>query len=373
MKKLLYVLTGLFVFSLFSCASLQEDIFVSTGASSLVFESIGELEDSFIQIDCTYVTEQKVQTAEVSSLLAKIDTSDNHMEPVVKARLLALQGLMYLYQGKTSKANDSYIKAKGSQAGDPYVLILGSRLEKTKEAQLARLNTILKIEQDDGIINLEKAKVLYSMHNYNEALASVDKAFLIFNRYGQENYRTGYAPLKDKIWEMHKLSMNSDSSISSGELLKPVTPQTMVSYTTENTNLLNFYTAGTKYKTTDLLKKLENAGYLSSALDPDNLNKTSVEITKAKYINRKMAARFLWNVYIQNSGKQNQLTKYSSHYAKSPTSKSPVLDVELNDQDLDAVLGCIENEIMELPDGKNFFPEENITTADFLACLKAAE
>lgn len=373
MKKLLIILSGLFLFSLFSCASLQEDIFVSTGNNSVIFESIEDFENAFISIDCTYITEHKLSSAEVNTLLTKIDVSDPHMEPVLKARLLALQGLLYLYQGKTSKANDTYLQAKGAQAGDSYVLMLGSRLEKNNNDQLERLNSVLKIEPEDGIINLEKAKVLYVMQKYPEAMASIDKAFLIFQKYNQENYRTGYIPLQENIWQMYKLSTKTDSNINVADLQKPVSPQNMITYTVENSSLLNFFTAGAKYKTADLIKRLEKAGYLSSPVDSDNFNKSSLEITKAKFINRKMAARFLWNVYIQNKGKQSQKTKYSTRYAKLSTAKSPVSDIQITDPDLDAVLGVVENEIMELPDGKNFYPSENITVIDFITCLKATE
>ncbi|MCI6810560.1 MAG: hypothetical protein MR958_10305 [Spirochaetia bacterium] len=373
MKKSVLVFGALFILSLFSCASLQEDIFVNSGANSLVFSSIEDLEDAFINIDCTYITQHKLNTTEVSTLLTQIDTSDTHMEPALKARLLALQGLLYLYQGRPSKANDIYLQAKGAQAGDSYVLMLDSRLKKSNTDQLDRLNTVLKIEPDDAVLNLEKAKVLYVMKKYDEALASIDKAFLILEKYNQENYRLGYAPLQENIWQMYKLSTNTNSNIPASDLQKNITVQNLVSYTVENSTLLNFFTAGAKYKTADLIKRLEKSGYLSAPVDQNNLDKTSLDITKSKTISRKMAARFLWNLYVQNKGKQAQLTKYSSRYAKLSTAKSPVADITLQDKDLDAVLGVIENEIMELPDGKNFNPDDNITVIEFIASLKAAE
>lgn len=373
MKKLFVILSGLFVLSLFSCASLQEDVYVSSGSNTVVFESIEDYENSFIQIDCAYITELKLNANEVTTLLSKIDVSDPHMEPALKARLLALQGLLNLYQGHGSKAKDIYLQAKGAQAGDSYVLMLGSRLEKSNEAQLNFLDKVLKIEPEDGILNLEKAKVLYVMQRYDEALAAIDKAFLIFQRYGRENYRTGYNPLKENIWQMYKLSTKTDSNIELSDLQKTITPQSMISYTVENSNLLTFYTGGTKYKTQDLLKKLEKAGYLSAATDSDNAKKTSQDITKSKVITRKMAARFLWNIYIQNAGKQNYLTRYSDRISKMQTFKMNISDINIQDPDLDAMLGCIDNEIMELPDGKNFYPDENITVIEFINCLKAAE
>ena len=138
---------------------------------------------------------------------------------------------------------------------------------------------------------------------------------------------------------------------------------------------MKYYVDKAKFeqKAADLIKRLEKSGYLSAPVDQNNLDKTSQDITKSKTISRKMAARFLWNLYVQNKGKQAQLTKYSSRYAKLSTAKSPIADITLQDKDLDAVLGVIENEIMELPDGKNFNPDDNITVIEFIASLKAAE
>lgn len=375
MKKLYFALVTLALFAATSCATLQEDIYVSSNSASIVYESIEDYENSFIHIDCTYLTENKLSTTEVATLLAQINVSDPHMEPAVKARLLAFQGLLYLYQGKSSKANDIYNQAKGAQAGDSYVLLLGTRLEKSNAEQLETLEKILRMEPEDAILILEKAKVLYVMHNYDAALASIDKAFLILEKHNQENYRLGYAPLQETIWQMYQLNNSTlaATNIPASKINDTLNAQTMVSYTVENSTLLNFFTAGAKYKTADLVKRLEKSGYFSNAKDTSNADGSSVEITKAKVITRKMAARYLWNIYIQNKGRQSQLTKYSDRYEKMANPRKPIADVELSDDDINAILGVIENEIMELPDGKNFYPDEKITVIQFIACLQAAQ
>ena len=40
---------------------------------------------------------------------------------------------------------------------------------------------------------------------------------------------------------------------------------------------------------------------------------------------------------------------------------SPVKDVAVDDEDFDAILGCVEFELMELVDGENFRPDDPVS------------
>ena len=44
---------------------------------------------------------------------------------------------------------------------------------------------------------------------------------------------------------------------------------------------------------------------------------------------------------------------------------SPVADVPVDSPDFDAVLGCVENELMDLPDGEHFFPDKTVSGVEF--------
>ena len=72
-------------------------------------------------------------------------------------------------------------------------------------------------------------------------------------------------------------------------------------------------------------------------------------------------------------GNKKLATRYSSRYSKMTNAKSPVADIVIENVDFDAVLGVVENEIMNLPDGKNFNPGEEVTILDFLSYLKKLE
>ena len=55
---------------------------------------------------------------------------------------------------------------------------------------------------------------------------------------------------------------------------------------------------------------------------------------------------------------------YSDVY-KARRMRSPVGDVKLASPDFDAVLGCVENEIMHLEDGIDFGAEKEVSGAEF--------
>ena len=67
----------------------------------------------------------------------------------------------------------------------------------------------------------------------------------------------------------------------------------------------------------------------------------------------------------------NEITKYSERYKNKK--RSPVPDVKLDSPDFDAVLGCVENEIMHLEDGIEFGSEKEVSGIQFDESLKKIE
>ena len=121
------------------------------------------------------------------------------------------------------------------------------------------------------------------------------------------------------------------------------------------------------------ISSLERGGYFSAASDQTNAAGTSIDITAADKMTRKMCARFIWNAYVRHSGNLKMLSRYSEKYRKSGRTKSPVADLSVEDPDFDAVLGVVESEFMELPDGKNFKPDEGVTKLQFINWIKKAD
>ncbi len=367
-----------------SCASLQQDVYTYTTENSYIFSSIEVYEERFIKIDAKAQLENSVPFGDVSALLAEISAyknSTNLKEPYLMARLRAFEGLLYKMAGRSRDAESAYNEARGLQKGDRYVQLLGCRLEKNTEERLTHIEGILKYDSKNAVLQLEKGKLLYQLKKYDHAISAIDNAFMLFDAEGLNEYRTVYNPLRNYIWDLNSVygsDAEHDANHNMTDLQGPLTVESLVSLTMENTKLLENYASSStkksqKQKMENLIVTLEKGGYFSAAGDLQNINGSSAYIINANEINRKMCARFIWNVYVRHNGNLNLLTKYSEKYQKSGRTKSPVYDVEIVDEDFDAVLGVVENEFMELPDGKYFLPEEKVTRLQFINWIKKVE
>lgn len=349
----------LFIALLFtSCTTLQEDIYYSSSEIDFAYQSVEEYENLYVEIDSDKITRNNISAAQINSLILKINNAAKaaHQEPAVKARLSSLEGLLYLMAGKKTNAQECFKIAKAAQPADQYCQILGIKLERDNETQLKKLDELLQIEEDNALANLEKSKILFALNNTSEAVAAMDKALLQFtNPY----YVEKYTELKELMWTTYENSSSVDIKN------RPVTPVRAVEITMSNSPLLNFFTAGMKIKTTALIKNLEKQGFFSAATDSNNQKKTSKTFLNASELNRQMVSRFLWNLYIANIGNPDYKTQYSKIFVENQQLESPLPDVSIQNKDFDAVLGCVEHEIMDLKDGIHFDPFSTVSEAEF--------
>ena len=384
MKKLISCigLAGLLALtlSIVSCATLQQDVYTYTVENTYIFSSIEEYEDRFIKIDAKNQLENSVPFGEINGLLTDITgyrTSTKVMEPYLLARLRAFEGLLFKMAGKKREAELAYNEARGLQKGDRYVQLLGCRLAKNQEESFSQIEGILKYDSKNSVLQLEKGKLLYQMKKYDQAISVIDNAFILFDLEGLYSYRDVYNPLRSYIWDLNTV-YGSDSDAASvhnmADLQGNLTLESLVSLTQENTGLLeNYRSSNQKQKLAAFITSLEKGGYFSSAADQQNTEGSSSYITDAGVMTRKMCARFIWNAYVRHSGNLKMLSRYSEKYRKSGRTKSPVADIPVDDADFDAVLGVVESEFMELPDGKNFEPDNPVTKLQFLSWVKKAD
>ena len=194
---------------------------------------------------------------------------------------------------------------------------------------------------------------------------------MISDSKNKPQFREYYSNFRSQAWQLYNSQISSTKSSRDINLSANLTKDSMIILTSENSSLLKDFTAGSKMSTSELTKKLTAYGAFSSALDSDNSNHSADQILKASAITRIMAARFLWNLYVEKKSKPELKNRYSTRYNK--LGKSPITDVEVSDPDFDAVMGSVENEIMELPDGKSFYPQNLLSNLDFITILKNIE
>ncbi|WP_027727568.1 hypothetical protein [Treponema sp. C6A8] len=359
-----------------SCATLQNDIFISTEDNAYIYSSIEYYETSFIKTDCSYQLDSASTMGKVNSLLSEITeyiASSKLAEPVIIARLTAIKGLLLEMSGNKSESNTCYRKAKTLQATDRYVLLLKVRLEKDDKAKLEACKGILDIDAKNPVILLEAAKILIRTSSYKNAVAKMDEASLLFDNENLEIYNEVYKPLRDYAWNMYSISNGKTKIISQENLSTPLTVKSMVELGFDNSTLFDNYKSSAKQNIEKKIQVLTDEKYFNSPSDYNGLLSSSKEILESQNISRRFCARFLWNTFVKRQGKPKLLTKYSDRYKASGRAMSPVADVSVYNPDFDAILGVVENEIMELPDGKNFYPDDIVSKLDYLKWIKKIE
>ncbi len=351
MKKIGIVLLAV-LFS--SCVSMQDDVYSDALAGN---EQIAVFEKRFAEIDANFfdsgIDDEKELTKKAEKLISDIE--DVLKNPTLKkaalARLYALAGCVAVDLEKNGRAKKYYEYSVSSFKGDARSLILASRLGIEN-----RFSEKMKAFSDKSLLTLELALIHYSAREYNEAVANFDEAFLSLDEFCMVAYKN----LRTTSWNLRNMKNDFDSRNSELLALKKISVMQMILIANHNPGLLFNYTAGKDVSDKELYNKIAGSGLLnpvSKPLDSDN------SVTKNSSVTRQIAARFLWNLYNHRKNTKNELTKYSEAYKNKK--RSPVLDVKLDSPDFDAVLGCVESEIMHLEDGIEFGAEKEVSGMEF--------
>ena len=80
-------------------------------------------------------------------------------------------------------------------------------------------------------------------------------------------------------------------------------------------------------------------------------------------------AWFVWHALAESRSDKTMLAKYSRRWASVGSGASPIPDVGIESPYFDSVMGCVETEIMALPDGRSFHPLDAVRGADLARIL----
>ena len=277
------------------------------------------------------------------------------------ARLTALQGRAFLLAGNKAQARSCYERAKKKNGDDVMVIILGRRLGTVTD-----LDEAVPRHEGDGRLLLEKAITLYQSGRYADAAGYFDTAFLSLPLF----YRQAYKPLRDTAWSL-KNAVSGDAAFT--KLLRQDTLSLvqMLEIAEHTTDLLNVYTGGEILTGRKLYTAAEQSGLLDSVSGTgDSVPAVSRVLSADTTVTRLLCARFLWNLKNSGSGNAAASVKYSQRYRKKIPAVSPVPDVPLDSEDFDAVIGTVENELLVLPDGRNFNPGGTVSGVEFNESVK---
>lgn len=349
----------------FSCATLQKDIVMSTD-SLIQSEDIEYLEKSFTQFDAKIllignVNNQSSLSIELerleSDILQTIKVSG--VNKIILSRLYALDGLTCLLQGKKQKAKSLYNKSIQENKGDSYTIILGSRLGEINS--LSDKN-VISGSNETALLTLEEGLNHYIKGEYNDCVAKLDSAFITLPDF----YRVSYNEIRQNAWSLRNNSKITDDKKILAVLNKnEILVGDMVLITQETTSLFYTINGGKKFSESDLFLRLNKAGYFDSCSSQKS-EKNSIK--RNQKVSRSLAARFLWNILCDKKSNESKIR--NSILYRQKVGFSPIPDVDLYDSDFDAILGCVEREIMVLSDGVNFNPEKSVSASEFYSWVK---
>ena len=356
MKKLLIIGFAVFSLAFASCMTFQKDILVSSdettdGGFPLSMQSrLAPLDAAFFSGD-----DAVNSAAERTYIISEIQKRLVFPEPEKRtaSRLYALLGRAYFIGGNSSEAKKCYDQALRRYADDSEAIVLGHRLG------IVNLKEALSLRSGNGILVLESALGAYKAGRYDDAAGLFDTAFLLLAPF----YKSAYSPLREKAWRL-KDSVSDDRELAKFLPLESLSLLQMLEITQASTQILDIYTGGKKYGGEKLFAVVRTSGLLKSVsgFSDDGQLRSSAEASRI------LCARFLWNLRTATGKNPNPL-RYSERYRRK-MSPSPIRDVPLDSPDFDAVLGCVENELMTLRDGINFLPEGRVSGAEFNASVK---
>ena len=230
-KMFLLLFLGMF----FSCASMQDDVYVDSLSGN---SEISSFELRFSEIDAAYFSSDealKDKDFEKKAEILIVDIEKAAENPGVKkavaARLYALAGCLAFDLNRKSQAKKYHEMSVDSFKGDARALVLAHRLGIEKN-----LAEKTKLFSDKSILILESALTSYSSCDYAKALASFDEAFLSLEPF----YRDYYGKLRDKSWNLRSVSGSKSELLA----LERISVLQMILIANEDSDLLFNYTSG---------------------------------------------------------------------------------------------------------------------------------
>jgi tetratricopeptide (TPR) repeat protein len=350
---------------------LQQDLLVSTSDPASA-QALGELEALIVPLDRIYPVAERPSRQDLARArqrVAEMEKERGQAEGFA-ALLAAWSGRLALLEGRKNEALRLLRLSRQGQGGGMEAAVLSLRLEDDPARRLAGIEEALASlnfaasetaesggRKNRGILEIEKAKTFYDLKRYRDAAAAFDSAFALL---GPGVYQDTWRPLRNSAWDMRDIDAESGAAAILSQ--ERFTWRDLALLTQAETDLLRFLTAGRNLQETELLNRLVERGFILPWERVPQAGDT---------VPRSGAAYFLWRIFAENRADPGLLNRYSSRFRfDGRPFASPVPDVPLDAPFFDAALGVVEREFMDLPDGRNFFPDEPVRGAAFLLMLR---
>lgn len=335
-----------------SCATVQRDV-LATSASETDFSRLAALadEDAILR-----AAPDAARLAAARSEAASLRTA-GPLNEGYRARLAAISGELAVLAGERSAASSFLAAAQAAQADDEWVFYLRSRLARDPAAAEAALLAGIAKSATNSLLKAELGLLRLRAGRYREAVSALDEAMDRLS----EAQRGLYGPARDKALSL-KDAEDAPRGAADYAREDPVSLIGMVVIVQDGTDLLGYLTGAKASAAGPLFDHLAGAGLLGPT-----------PVSRDEPATRAREAFLLWNLVAAREEDRSLLRAYTDRFA-SRQDTPPVADVPYGSWFFDAALGCVEREILSLPDGRLFLPDQTVSGAQALAAArKAAE
>ncbi|MDR0290430.1 MAG: hypothetical protein LBI06_05790 [Treponema sp.] len=368
------------IFVLCSCLSLQKDLFIDSPRHQMEGE-LSRLEQMIVPLEAAVSGDGRGRTSDnvrVEMTAARRTIVDMEKESAADAdysgRLTAWSGRLAILEGRYSEAQRLYRQSLALSPGNMVSIILSLRLEGDPEKRLELANRELAATGPSssgfGELNIERGRALLELRRFAEASGAFDTAFAS----GIDPvYRESYQADRDRAWELRNFG-DAGSADTIGILERgSLNWRGCITIAKNETQLFRFITGGRDISDAELFNRLLDRGFI-----PYTQDITLNEWPRAKpriddSVSRSGAAWFIWHLYAEARADRSLLSRYSNRFATGPNPRSPIADLPPLSPFFDAILGCVETELLSLPDGRNFRGSDPIRGAELLAVLKRVD
>jgi len=272
-----------------------------------------------------------------------------------EAKIYGLYGELYFLQNNIKMASSSLNEIKKRNENDERYFLVKALLEKDMNKKIDILNEGITKTIDSFLIKLYLAEVYFLKGKFAEGTGMYDEALIKLSSEFKDFYKKrrdiSYLAIKNPPKNADSLSIMLQDEITVTDLVKIAAAEfPSFKKIVENPNL----------EIAQIYEKLKTDGFF--------YNEKDFEIKSEEIIKRKDVAFFLLKTISKLDSDPKLIEKYKSYSKGGKT--SPVKDILTTDYFFTAVLILVEREIMELPDGINFYPEKTISGTDIFETIK---
>ena len=330
-----------------SCQSTPTDVFIQTPGEQEQIELDG-LEIRMLELRLS------PDIAAAEALKAELDGTAEKpsLSRQLKARVTSLRAEAALLAGSPTEAKALADQAAALSDTEEALWYVRAAVEQDADKRLAILEDGIKKAEKKFRLLCERGEALFKAGRYAEAAQDLDEGLRGLDyRYGEV-----YGKDRDRAFtlaEAAKVTGTVKPPEQAASLESALTLRGMVEQCFSETRLISSLSSDPKPTLETALQALKDARLL---LSPD--------VSADSPVARKDIAFFFWGIVARTERNPRLLEKYKTKYAASP-----VPDVAVDAPFFDSVLGVVEREIMDLPDGLNFKPDDGVTGLEYLGML----